>query len=165
MDAIQATMNHFTSESSKRLFCLTSGHQVSTDIQADLLNYVHNGETWSQEFKDGCLADSTRFERPISRRKVLNFASASLKSSVRLNQKVQDVAGTRDLFGRLLLISTMENIDLGKVFACPLTPVPLSLAHTDGSMNTTDKSRLMQKFESERKHQPMPESVGIYMCT
>ena len=41
----------------------------------------------------------------------------------------------------------MEKIDLEKVLEFPLTAVPLSLAHTDGSMNTTDKSKLMHKLE------------------
>ena len=37
---------------------------------------------------------------------------------------------------------------MGNVFTYPLTPVPLSLAHVDGSINKTDKAELLHKLES-----------------
>ena len=40
----------------------------------------------------------------------------------------------RDLFGRLLGISLNEKIDIKKVLTFPLTPVPLSLCHIDGTI-------------------------------
>jgi hypothetical protein len=50
-----------------------------------------------------------------------------------------------------------------KVFEFPLTPVPLSLANLDGTMNKTDKSKLMHKLESlvEKPANPKPESITI----
>ena len=144
---IQATMNPFGMHPSKELYCLTSGKSTSDLIKNDLLNFTTNGESWSSEFRDACFQDPGRFEKAIPRRKNLNFASASVKSTVTVGKKVKEVAGTRDLFGRLLLLSTKERIDLEKVLQYPLTPVPLSLAHTDGSMNTTDKSKLLHKIE------------------
>ena len=55
--------------------------------------------------------------------------------------------GTRDLFGRLLYLAATHNLDLQVVFRYPLTLVPLSLAHVDGTMTKTDKSALMTKLE------------------
>ena len=45
-------------------------------------------------------------------------------------------------------MSSQNNIDLARVFTYPLTPVPLSLAHVDGSINKTDKAKLLHKLEN-----------------
>jgi len=99
-------------------------------------------------FLNGCIKDGARFEKPTTRRKVRDFASAPVKSKIHTNKdmKVVELQGTRDLFGRLLYLSTVENIDLEKVFKYPLTPVPLS--HMGGSMNKTNKSKLLHTLGS-----------------
>ena len=43
----------------------------------------------------------------------------------------------------------MEKIDLEKILQYPLTFVPLSLAHTNESLNKTDKSKLLHKLEDQ----------------
>ena len=40
------------------------------------------------------------------------------------------------------------------VFSHPLTPVPPALAHLDGSLNKTDKSKLMLKLEKLNNNEP-----------
>ena len=55
---------------------------------------------------------------------------------------------TRDLFGRLLYISSQKKVDILQVLTYPLVEVPLSLAHIDGSLTKTDKSQLMKKLEA-----------------
>ena len=103
--------------------------------------------TWCQEYTEACFKDPSNFEKPIKWRKVKNFSSAAVKTSVKQNNKVTELKGTRDLFGRLLYLSTIQDIDLKKVFMYPLTPIPLALGHLYGSINTTDKSKLMHKLE------------------
>lgn len=44
----------------------------------------------------------------------------------------------RDLFGRMLAISINENTDIEKILTYPLTPVPMSMCHLDGSIFKTD---------------------------
>ena len=58
------------------------------------------------------------------------------------DRKIKELKGTRDLFGRLLCLSTVKNIDLKMALAYPLTPVPMTLAHIDGPKVTTDKAKL-----------------------
>ena len=53
----------------------------------------------------------------------------------------------RDLFGSILFMSLQHQIDVGELFKFPLTPVPLSLCHVDGSMLKTQKSKLMRELE------------------
>ena len=42
------------------------------------------------------------------------------------DNKIKELKGTRDLFGRLLHIAASHDLDLEMVFSYPLTPVPLS---------------------------------------
>lgn len=53
----------------------------------------------------------------------------------------------RDLFGRMLAISINENTDIEKILTYPLTPVPMSMCHLDGSIFKTDTSVLLKALE------------------
>ena len=71
--------------------------------------------------------------------------------------------GTRDLFGRLVILATESTVDLQKVFEYPLTPVPLTLAQIDGSMNKTDKSKLMHNLGDHYTETRPPPPGHVYM--
>jgi len=71
--------------------------------------------------------------------RIKNIASAAVMNTVITDdQKVVKLQGTMYLFGRLLYISTLERIDIEKVFQYPLTPIPLGLALVNGNINKTD---------------------------
>ena len=61
--------------------------------------------------------------------------------------------------GKLLSLSARaaKPIDLEKVLAYPLYPVPLSLAHPDGSMRHTQKSKLLEVLSIEESNSNHPE--------
>ena len=66
----------------------------------------------------------------------------------------------RDLFGRLLGISLEKKLDLEKVLTFPLTPVPLSLSHIDGTICKTDKSILLKLLENCIDNEP-PQHTDV----
>ena len=70
-----------------------------------------------------------------------------------------ELNGTRDLFGRLLCLSNVQNVDFEKVFAYLLTPVTLSLAH--GSNDKTDKTKLLHKIEAMVDSTPPPDVTDV----
>ena len=73
-------LNPFDLEVEENLYCLTSGQKVEEPGKDDLLNFLNKGKLRSDEFRNACFQDATRFEKPIPRRKIKNFASASVKS-------------------------------------------------------------------------------------
>jgi len=142
VDGIVARMNPFDVEGDTNIYCLTTGKSISDDIKQALLSCKKKGEVWCDEFMAGCLT--------VKRRKIKNFSSAAKKTTIRRDRKLIELQSTRDLFGRLLYLSTKENVDLEIVFAYPLTAVPFSLGYDQGDMvsiNKTNKATMMTKLE------------------
>lgn len=114
-----------------------------------LLNALSSGEFFRDQLLTECNMDCTRFHKPL-KNPVMTFASLKKKTE-KIGQKVHEVKLQRDLFGRLLTLSLDKNLDLEKVLCFPITPVPLSLCHIDGSMIKTVKSVLIQELEKKLK--------------
>lgn len=74
------------------------------------------------------------------------------------NGKIEEIRFDRELTGRILALSLENKIDLMSVLSFPLTPIPLSLGHIDGSINKTDKSSLFKLLEKEVDSNP-PDQV------
>jgi len=161
VQGIKSTMNPFAQQSHDNLYCITSGKKLPDRIKEDVLSFIDVGGRCASEFREACFEDPTRFEKPIKRQRVQNFASAAVKTRVPGKQRVQEVQATRDLFGRLLMISVREKIDLDKVLEFPLTAVPLSLVNMDGSMNKTDKSKLMHRLEDMQSYHATPDAIDV----
>ena len=51
--------------------------------------------------------------------------------------------------GRLVVLASERKLDLQFIFMYPLTPVPLSMFHIDGTMAKTDKSALLSILEGK----------------
>jgi hypothetical protein len=75
--------------------------------------------------------------------------------------KMKKVTGTKDLFGRLLYLATTMQIDLPSLFMYPPTSMPFSLAHVNGSMNKTGKSKLMLLLKTKMEYSTVPSSVDV----
>ena len=57
----------------------------------------------------------------------------------------------RDLFGSFLFLFLQRKVDMAEVFCYPLTPVPLSLCYTDGTILKSPKAKLLTELESRVK--------------
>jgi len=55
----------------------------------------------------------------------------------------------RDLFGSILYHSLQQQVDMAEVLKYPLTLVPLSLSHVDGTMQKTPKAEVIKYLESQ----------------
>ena len=54
-------------------------------------------------------------------------------------------------FGSILCVALEKKVDMEDFLTYPLTPVPLSLCHLDGSMQKTPKTKLLQELEKRVK--------------
>ena len=63
------------------------------------------------------------------------------------NEKLVAMAEDRDLFGRLLIIANVRQINLREILCFELSPVPYSLVHTDDTLWKTTKSMFLQILE------------------
>ena len=81
--------------------------------------------------------------------KILNFANEGASHSLRgANNKLMALEMLRDLFGSILFLALQRKIVMAEVLSSPLTPTPLLLSHSDGTMLKTQKSKLMEESES-----------------
>lgn len=80
------------------------------------------------------------------------------KKKIQIGRKVLEVRLQRDLFGRLLSLSLDAQINLEKMLCFPITPIPLSLCHIDGSINKTVKSVLVKVLEQQSEDMEQPPS-------
>ena len=77
--------------------------------------------------------------------------------------KVKEVLCTRDIWGCLVYLAVVQNLELEHVMSYPMTMAPLSLVHIDGAMNRTDKSSLMRKLEKSHKSEIL-DKKNVNVC-
>lgn len=148
MTIIQQCTNPFSSNlSQEHLYNISSGQSVSEDIFTFLSSIETTGERQRIQFITESQTDRERFDKPILKNKIVNFASKCVKK-VKVNGKVKEVTIQRDIFGRLLYASLKSKIDLEEALKYPLTSIPFSLCHTDGSICKTQKSVILQELKT-----------------
>ena len=165
-EMIDTTMNPYSESllEDTNLYCIADGKKMRDKIKGDMLNVFFLGKKWRDEFVQGCLDDPSRFERPLQKRKVSNFASSAIKSKIQgKDEKVIELKTTRNLTGRLVYLACTRNIELEKVFSFPLTPVPLSMTNISGTMKKTPTYKLSKHLEDLITHtQPTVINTVLY---
>lgn len=131
------------------LYNIKTGKVASEEVTNFLINAERMGSQLKNDFIKECSESEIRFESTIKKNKVFNFANSNLKKKVRVHEKVIEVQMQRDLFGRMLGVSMIHETNIEELLTYPLTPVPLSLCHLDGSACTTAKSKLLSCFKKE----------------
>ena len=130
------------------LYNIGSGKAPSSTTAAFLLNVNAQAIEKQNLFIEECHSNPSRFEmETIKRVKLHTFAEEGATVTKKKDGKVFQTRMERDLFARVLYIALQRKIDMGELLKYPLTPVPLSLCHFDGSPRTTSKSVLAKSLE------------------
>ena len=159
---LKETMNPFSNELDKEnLYNIGTGKAASERTERFLLNIEEIGKREQEKFIKECFDDPSRFEKPIKKQKLNTFAAEIGRRKLSgSNGKLIAACLVRDIFGSILYLSVQKKIDIAKVLKYPLTPVPLSLSHVDGTMQKTPKSALMAHLEARIKSTP-PTSIDV----
>ena len=148
LDMIKANMNPFGTINPLYLFNIATGKSVSQLTGEFLLNISKIGEEETNKFILECIEDPTRFNKSIKRQTIHLFATEGGTKNIKVSDaNIISACLIRGLFGSILFLSLERKVDMAEVLSYPLTPVPLSLSHVDGTMLKTKKSTLTSVLE------------------
>ena len=153
---LQGTCNLLDKVLQNDLVNVASGKVAKEETKQFLLSVLGRGADLRYKFAKECETDSVRFLKPVSRTKILNFAAENAKrhrpSSA--DQKSKAAEEVRDVFGKILAVAGHSNsaINLQHILSFPITDLPLSLAHSDGTCNKTEKAALTKTLERRQTH-------------
>lgn len=155
LNKLLSTINRFANPfnlTTDSLLNIQTGKAASKEIADSLLTIEEKGRQKHDSFITECMADASRFEKSISQNKIKTFADQGAKNKRSSNTVIQELKCTRDLFGRIAFIAARRKVDLEYLLTHPLTPVPLTLCRTDGTLVTMakgTKSDLLDVLESQ----------------
>lgn len=151
----------------EKLFNLTSGKAACDEVADFLINIEAMGTSQMESFVQECQVDGNRFEKPLKRNQIRNFASETLSKKGNLRKPIDELRIERNILGKVICLALKNEIDLQDVLSYPLAIIPHSFAHFDASL-TMDKQKgeltaiLCSKIDSVKKQQTQkPESIEI----
>ena len=163
---IKDTLNPFDeSANDDALFNIRTSRKLEIEGETYLLTSANEGVNIRDKFIEECQNNPQRFEEAISKQKISNFATESLKKKNKSNQVaiISNVKGTRDLFGRLLYLALRSLVDLNIVFQYPLLPEPPCFTHPDGSLRESKKSTVFHFLKHKVKTES-PSDVHTFIA-
>lgn len=150
-----------------KLFNLTSGKAASTETAEFLTSAVLNGTKQMEKFIKDCHEDRSRFERPIKKNIIKNFAAEKSKAKRTLHKRNDEAKLERNILGKVLCLAMENNIDLEDVLSHPLATVPHSFSHFENSI-TPSKPKgeltalLISKDDDGRNQQTnKPDNIEV----
>ena len=159
---INGFANPFTVDS-EAIVNIQTGRAATNEITESLLKVESIGREKHDTFVAECISDPTRFERSIPQNRLRTFAEQGARNRNAKNHVIQELRCTRDLFGRLAIIAAKRKVDFEYLLTFPLTPVPLTMCRTDGTLVTLShgkKSDLFSILEGRVAHHAAPNQVS-----
>ena len=130
---------------------LSSGIPVNDDLAEDILKIKIRGIDSYNEFVEKRIkSQAIKVHDPIKRQKCALFTDNERKVTLKHKGNETTIEVNRDVLTKLLALSAKHNkvIDFEAALTYPLSPVPLSLSHPDGTRRKTMKSSLMSVINS-----------------
>ena len=150
-NSIREMINPFDASINKDvLFNIKTGKKASQAADHYLLSVISEGECKRDTFINECNCDHNRFEKAITKSKIVNFATESFvkKNKSKNANEIAQLKGTRDLFARLLYLAIAEKgLCEEMVVTFSLTHEPAEFVHPDGTVRTTTKSSFTDLFD------------------
>ena len=157
LETITDGMNPFSDDVPKdHLFNIASGEALNEVSIKFLLSYKKNGKDLQTKFINECLESPERFGDKISRQTLHTFSTLPKK-----NGPVENVTAiNRDIFGSSLYLALKNEISIETIMEFPMARNPPALAHVDGGLKATQKSKLLHEIESKFDSAP-PKKIDV----
>ena len=149
-ETLRRTCNPFAIDITPELINVSSEKTVKEQTSKFLLGTLQRGKDLRLKVLTECSIEGTRFLKPVQMTTVLNFASENVKASRNFSKRVEAAEGVRDIFGRIIAAKSSNNLDLRHLLSFPITEVPLSLSHSDGTPLKTEKAALTKFLETKQ---------------
>ncbi|KAJ8024334.1 hypothetical protein HOLleu_37052 [Holothuria leucospilota] len=160
---LHETCNPFAAESPKILVNIATGKSTTDAARKYLLGTLQRGTQMRSKFHQECVEDENRFLKRVNKVRVENFASANAKKKQpKVKKELGAAESVRDTFACLL---SKTNIDMRLLMSFPITDVPLSIAHADGSPKKTEKASLTKLLEKKYTSSVQEEETIITDAT
>jgi len=154
------TCHPFGPAAPEALVNLATGKSVCEATAKYLTTTLHRGKLARSEFLLECAEDGSRFLKAVKRTRVQNFASENARKPIKCDKV--GTKGVRDAFAHVLAMDAVrEVIDLRDLLSHPITSIPLSIAHSDGSVTKTTKSVLTKVLEGKQKEPLLDISLSV----
>ena len=131
---------------------LLTGVVVPCEMIKDLVDVGELGWKHMNIFiEERLITKDKNFWDPVPQPRLKTFASLKRKKKkkkVQKDEKSLVITADRNLFGRLVIVSELKDIDLRGIMTYELSAVPHSLAHSDGTLRQTTKSVLLAIVET-----------------
>ena len=127
---------------------IANGAVLPNDMADKLLAARENRENEINEFvEQEIIENPSKFWEKISKVNTPTFETLNKVMTVPISKdKEKVIKYDKDPFQRFLVVSGSREIDLQDVLSYELSPVPLSIAHLNGSMRKTAKSNLLKEL-------------------
>ena len=153
-EVIVDTLNPFSYNDildSSLLYNIASGKAASPLTTEFLLNMTLNSDVKRDNFINECFENPARFEERICREKLHTFAKEGAITMRKQSNKEVQFKMERNMFAKILHIALERKVDMGELLKYPLTPIPLSLCHLDGTVRSTKKSKFSKELKERMK--------------
>ena len=164
-NSIREMINPFDASINKDvLFNIKTGRKASQAADHYLLSVISEGECKRDTFINECNGDHNRFEKAITKSKIVNFATESFvkKNKSKKANEIAQLKGTRDLFAPFLYLAIPEKGLCEEIVVIfPLTHEPAEFVHPDGTIRTTTKSSVTDLFDLVKIRPKKDDSVII----
>ena len=135
------TCHPFGPAAPEALVNLATGKSVCEATAKYLTTTLRRGKLARSEFLLECAEDGSRFLKAVKCTRVQNFASENARKPIKCD--MVGTEGVRDAFAHVLAMDAVrEVVDLRDLLSHPITSIPLSIAHSDGSVTKMTKSVL-----------------------
>ena len=159
IDAIKSFINPFDVEEHQKLYCLSSGAAVDTEVE-DVLRAEKLGKNLKEAFIEERLKKQDLFFEPIKKPKLKSMLARTkpTKLLISSNKVVQYKQEGNAAFSLLVCLYNLlgTRLNLQELMSYPLTPKPYSIATADGFFAKTNKAKGMELLAKDVDNGPLP---------